>query len=61
MRNDVSEPDTAPGTLSSCTNCDTGGNKLERVCDLRFLLFLCEIMPRIVPVGMEWESPRYGG
>ena len=57
MRNDVMEPDTAPGTMSSCTNCDTGGNKLERVRDLRFLCF-CELWrSRIASVGIEGANP----
>lgn len=51
------EPDTAPGTMSSCTNCDTGGNKLERVRDLRFISFSELFRSRIVSVGIYILNP----
>ena len=44
-------------TMSSCTNCDTGGNKLERVRDLRFLCFSELFRSRIVSVGIYILNP----
>lgn len=43
--------------LSSCTNCDTGGNKLERVRDLRFISFSELFRSRIVSVGIYILNP----
>ena len=54
------EPDTAPGTMSSCTNCDTGGNKLERVRNLRFLCFSELWRLRIASVGIYFLTPALG-
>ena len=46
--------------MSSCTNCDTGGNKLERVRDLRFLCFSQLWRSRIVSVGIYIRTPALG-
>lgn len=46
--------------MSSCTNCDTGGNKLERVCDLRFLCFSELERSRIASVGIYILTPALG-
>lgn len=47
--------------MSSCTNCDTGGNKLERVRDLRFLSFSELWWSRIVSVGIYILNPARAG
>ena len=50
----------APGTLSSSTNCYTGGHKLERVGDLRFLCFSELERSRIASVGIYILTPALG-
>ena len=47
-------------TMSSCTNGDTGGNKLERVRDLRFISFSELFRSRIVSVGIYILTPALG-